>query len=400
MRVVLSHRIALVPTAAQEALLRQAVGVSRFAYNWALVEWKRQYQTGEKPNEAALRRQLNAIKRQQFPWMLLVPKSVPQQAIKNCGAAFQRFFQKQSRYPKFKKKGVRDAARLDNGPGTFQFDGQRMRLPVMGWVKLREELRFSGKPLSATVRRVADRWFVSVPVEVDLAESVRESQAAVGIDLGVSTAATLSSGEKLAGPKALEAHLERLQRLSRWHSRKRKASNNRRKSALRLARLHARIWNARQDWLHQTTTRVVRQFGVIGIEDLHVRGMMANRKLARKIADIGFHEFRRQLEYKARLYGAELVTASRWFPSSKMCSECGRIVEELPLSLREWTCECGAFHDREINGAKNLCRYAVDRASCARMNACGEEGSGAGLAACVKPASLKQESAMSYMGMD
>ncbi len=155
MRVVLSHRVALVPTAAQEALLRQAVGVSRFAYNWALVEWKRQYPTGEKPNEAALRRQLNAIKRQQFPWMLLVPKSVPQQAIKNCGAAFQRFFQKQSRYPKFKKKGVRDSARLDNGPGTFQFDRQRIRLPVMGWVKLREELRFSGKPLLP--RSVASR---------------------------------------------------------------------------------------------------------------------------------------------------------------------------------------------------------------------------------------------------
>lgn len=119
MRVVLSHRIALVPTARQEVLLRQAVGVSRFAYNWALAEWKRQYQAGEKPSEVALRRQLNASKRQQYPWMLLVPKSVPQQAIKNCGAAFQRFFQKQGRYPKFKKKGMRDSARFDNGPGTL-----------------------------------------------------------------------------------------------------------------------------------------------------------------------------------------------------------------------------------------------------------------------------------------
>jgi len=177
--------------------------------------------------------------------MRLVPKSVPQQAIKNCGAAFQRFFKKQGRYPKFKKKGVRDSARLDNGPGTFEFDGQRVRLPVIGWVKLREELRFSGKALSTTVNRVADRWFLSVPVEVDLPEAVRESQAGVGIDLGVSTAATLSSGKKLPGPKPLQAHLERLQRLSRWHSRKKKGSNNRRKSAMRLARLHARISNVR-----------------------------------------------------------------------------------------------------------------------------------------------------------
>lgn len=400
MRVVLSHQIALIPTAGQEVLLRQAVGVSRFAYNWALAEWQRQYQAGEKPSEAALRRQLNAIKHQQFPWMLLVPKCVPQQAIKNCGAAFQRFFHKQGRYPKFKKKGVRDSARLDNGPGTFAFDGKRVRLPVLGWVKLREELRFSGKALSTTVRRVADRWWVSVPVEVDLPAAVRESQAAVGVDLGVSTAATLSSGEKLAGPKALHAHLERLQRLSRWHSRKKKGSNNRRKSAMRLARLHARIANVRRDWLQQTTTRLVREFAVIGVEDLNVRGMMANEKLARHIADIGFHEFRRQLDYKALLYGAELVTASRWFPSSKICSECGLLAEELPLFIREWTCECGVSHDRDLNAARNLRRYALDRASCARINACGEEGSGAGFMASAKPASLKQESAMSYLNMD
>lgn len=260
-------------------LLCQAVGVSRFAYNWALAEWQRQYQAGGKPREAALRRQLNAIKREQFPWMLLVPKAVPQQAIKNCGAAFKRFFRKQGRYPKFKKKGVDDAARLDNGPGTFKFEGKRVRLPILGWVKLREELRFSGRALSTTVRRVADRWFLCVNVEVELPEPARENQAAVGIDLGVSTAATFSSGEKLAGPKALEAHLEKLQRLFRWHRRKQNGSNNRRTSAMRLARLHARISNIRQDWLHQTTTRVVREFSVIGIEDLNVRGMMANRKL-------------------------------------------------------------------------------------------------------------------------
>jgi putative transposase len=167
---------------------------------------------------------------------------------------------------------------------------------------------------------------------------------------------------------------------------------------MRLARLHARISNVRQDWLHQTTTRLVREFSVMGIEDLNVRGLMATEKLARKIGDSGFPEFRRQLEYKARLYGTDLVTASRWFPSSKICSACGRISEELPLSIREWTCECGTFHDRDINAARNR-RYALDRASCARINACGEEGSGAGLTASVKPASLKQESAMSHLGM-
>jgi putative transposase len=136
---------------------------------------------------------------------------------------------------------------------------------------------------------------------------------------------------------------------------------------MRLARLHARISNVRQDWLHQTTTRLVRRFSVLGIEDLEVRGMMANQRLARSIGDRGFYEFRRQLQYKAKLYGAEVVTADRWFPSSKMCSVCGWISGKLPLSVREWTCECGALHDRDINAARNLRRYALDRASCARI---------------------------------
>jgi putative transposase len=302
-RAVLSHRIALVPTAAQEVLCARQWGCPALLTTGRWPSGSGSTKQAEKPSEAALRRQLNSIKRQQFPWMRLVPKSVPQQAIKNCGAAFQRFFKKQGRYPKFKNKGVRDSARFDNGPGTFECDGKRVRLPVIGWVKLREDLSFSGKALSTTVNRVADRWFLSVPVEVDLPEAVRESQAGVGIDLGVSTAATLSSGKKLPGPKPLQAHWERLQRLSRWHSRKKKGSNNRRKSAMRLARWHARIANVRQDWLHQTTTRLVREFSVMGIEDLNVRGLMATEKLARKIADIGFQEFRRQLEYKARLYG-------------------------------------------------------------------------------------------------
>lgn len=139
---------------------------------------------------------------------------------------------------------------------------------------------------------------------------------------------------------------------------------------------------------------------MIGIEDLNVCGMLANRKLAWKIADIGFCEFRRQLEYKAKLDGAEFVIASRRFPSSKMCSACGRIAEELPLTVREWTCECGAVHDREINGAMNLRQYAVDRASCARIHASGEEGSGPGLTTSVKPASRNRESAMSHLGKD
>nr|BAL53530.1 transposase [uncultured Gammaproteobacteria bacterium]BAL55739.1 transposase [uncultured Gammaproteobacteria bacterium] len=305
---------------------------------------------------------------------------------------------KKQAIPPSRRKGLHDSARFDNGPGTFQFDGKRIKLPVIGWIKTREPLRFSGKPLSATVRRVADRWFVAVPVEMEIPDPVRESQAAVGIDLGVSPAVTLSNGEKLEGPKALRRYLEQLQRLSRALSRKVKGSSNWRKWAMKLARLHARIANIRQDWLHKTTTWLVRNFSLLGLEDLNVRGMLANEKLARHIADIGMSEFRRQLQYKAALYGAEVIVADRWFPSSKICSACGALAEKMPLAVREWTCACGARHDRDLNAAKNLERLALTTVSCTGSEACGEEGSGFDLAIGVKPASVKQESNLTYLG--
>ena len=392
MRTVLTHRIELKPNTIQEALFRQCVGASRFAYNWALGEWQRQYAAGEKPNEAALRRQFNAIKPVEFPWILDLPKSVPQQAIKNVSRAYQRFFKKQSKFPRFKKRGVHDSARLDNGPGTFQCEGAKIRLPKIGWVRMRETLRFDGQPLSATLSREADRWFISIPVEIDRPEPVRESPATVGIDLGVSTAVTLSTGEKIDSPKPLKKHLRRLRWLSRGHSRKQKGSANRRKSARKLAKLHARIAHVRQNWTHQTTTDLTRRFAVIGIEDLNVRGMIANEKLARSINDIGFYEFRRQLEYKAALVGGTVVVVNRWFPSSKTCSSCGTKRDAMPLSVREWTCaHCGAEHDRDINAAFNIQREALATVSWTGCHACGEEGADQSRKTSVKPASMKQE---------
>lgn len=397
--VIKTHRIELKPNRAQAAFFRQCVGASRFAYNWALAEWQRQYQAGEKPNEAALRRQFNAVKPVEFPWILDLPKTVPQQAIKNVGAAFKNFFRrlregiKPAGYPRFKKPHRHESARLDNGPGTFQFDGQRIRLAKIGWVRMRESLRFDGEPRSVTLSREAGRWFVSVPVLVSLPDlpSV-DTRPSVGIDLGVSTAVTLSTGEKIDGPKPLKRYLRALKRRSRQHSRKVKGSNNRRKSAARLAKLHARIAAIRKDWTHQTTTALTERFALFGVENLNVRGMMANDKLARSIGDIGFFEFRRQLEYKAALSGGTVVVVDRWFPSSKTCSECGGYRESLPLSAREWTCaECGVVHDRDVNAAKNLQRVALASGSCPDSKACGEAGSGRSRKTPVKPASMKQE---------
>ena len=336
----------------------------------------------------ALRRQLNAIKREQFPWMLDVTKCAPQLAIIQLGEAFRRFFTGQSRYPRPRKKGVDDRFSLSND--QFSVDGSRIRIPNLGWVRMREPLRFTGKIMSATISGKAGRWFVSIAVEVSDTSHLpkAENQGAVGVDLGIAAMATLSTGEKITGPKPHTALLERLRRLSRGLSRKEKGSANRRKARMKLARLHARIADIRSDAMHKLTSELTRRFDTIGLEDLNVRGMMANRRLARSIADMSFYKFCRQVEYKADMRGSRVVVADRWFPSSKTCSGCGYKVDAMPLDVRSWVCSsCGSIHDRDVNAATNLKVMAVS----STVPACGEEGSGRRCKPAVKPASVKQE---------
>ncbi|ACD84070.1 Transposon IS605 OrfB [Methylacidiphilum infernorum V4] len=253
----------------------------------------------------------------------------------------------------------------------------------MGEVAMAEALRFEGKILGATVSRTADRWFVAIQVEVPdrIFHRRRTGDGVVGLDFGVKAAATLSSGEAIDAPRPLKAALRRLRIRSRRLSRKIEAakvaagfapqarlpkgtklpvSNNRRKSAATLARLHARVANVRADFTHKLTTRLCRKNQAVVIEDLHVKGMLANDRLARAISDVGLGMFREQIEYKARRYGTRLIIADRWYPSSRLCSVCGWKNEALTLKDRSWTCpECGARHDRDFNAALNLKRLAT-----------------------------------------
>ena len=377
--MLIAHRIALDPNNVQATYLARASGTARFAYNWALAEWKRQYEAWKadnalpKPSQAALRRQLNAMKREQYPWMLEVTKNAPQMAIIQLGQAFQNFFAGRARYPQFRRKGVHDRFTLSND--QFSLDGSRIRIPNLGWVRMRETLRFTGKIMSATISRMADCWFASITVDTPDTSHLpqAENQGVCSVDLGVSALAAISTGEKVIGPKAHTALLGRLRRLSRSLSRKEKGSANRNKAKAKLAKLHVRIASIRSDALHQLTTDLTRRFHTIGIEDLYVRGMMKNRHLARSIADMSFFEFRRQLEYKADMRGGQVVVADRWFASSKTCSACGHKLESLPLPVRNWTCpDCGTSHDRDINAAINLSINAVS----STVSVCGEEGAG------------------------
>ena len=381
-----SHKIALVPNNRQATHFKRACGTARFAYNWALAEWKRQYEAGEKPSEPSIRKLLHSVKHKEFPWMQEVSKCASDNAVLNLGAAFKNFFAGRARYPKFKQKFRHDSFKLD--VGHFAVDGSRIRIPKLGWVRMREALRFSGKLISCTISRRADKWFASIVVDTEPVLKPAESQGAVGIDLGLTTFATLSDGQKIAAPKPLARLLPKLERLSRAFSRKQKGSKNREKARLKLARLHLRIWNMRQDFLHKLTSDLTRRYDTIAVEDLNVSGMLKNNKLSRAISDVGWYEFRRQLEYKAAKRGTNLVFADRFYASSKLCSECGHKAEQMPLSVRHWKCECcGAEHDRDVNAALNLKQLAASSA----VTACGEGSSGVGRELGVKLPSVNQE---------
>jgi putative transposase len=350
----LSHRIALDPTVRQKEYFARACGTARFVWNWALAEWNAQYGLGGKPRATELKRLFNAIKYQRFPWLNGVHRDAHAQPFANLNKAFRNFFKGRAKRPQFKKKGkCRDSFYVAND--KFSVDGRTVRLPLIGRVKMTEELRFAGKIQSAVVSREADRWFVSISVEVAGAVLMPVRGEPVGVDFGVTTFATLSTGEKIAAPKPLKKALRKLRRLGRWHSRKALKSQNRRKAALKLSRLHRRIKNVRQDFIHKFTTQLVRQHGLICVEDLNVQGMVKNHNLALHISDAGWSEARRQLEYKAKFYNSSVIVCDRWYASSKTCSVCGCRAAAMPLSVRQWTCaECGTSHDRDVNAAINL----------------------------------------------
>jgi putative transposase len=355
----LTHKIRLRPNREQESYFLKACGTSRFVWNWALEAWEQSCRRGEKPNALELKRQFNAIKAEAYPWTYEVSKYASQQPFIHLQSAFQRFFRKQSKYPRFKRKGVHDAFYV--GGDHVQVKGKRIRIPKLGWVRMRESLRFSGKLHSATVCRVADHWYVSLSVELSEPPIPCESQEGIGVDLGINRLATLSNGEMFEGPKPLKGALKKLRRLSRRLSRKKRDSKNRDKARIKLARLHHRIRNIRQDALHKLTSYVTWNFHVIAIEDLNVKGMMRNRRLARAILDMGFYELRRQLVYKSKLRRCHVVAVDPWFPSSKVCSRCGVIKAELSLGERTFQCgACGRVIDRDLNAANNVARIVLD----------------------------------------
>jgi putative transposase len=357
--VILAHRIALDPTFRQRAYFVRAAGTARFTWNWALAEWTRRSAAGDKPTAQTLKAGFNALKYEAFPWLKDIHRDAHAQPFANLHKAFTAYFKGDAQRPTFKKKGkCRDSFYVAND--KLRLDGYRLRLPVVGWVHLREQLRFTGKIVAAVVSREADRWFVSIQVDVGNYQQPTTGAGELGIDVGLTAFATLSTGEKIAAPKPLRRALGQLRRCGRKVSRRQRGSARRERAKHVLARVHARVTNLRRDYLHKLSTRLCRENQALGVESIAVKNMLQNHKLALSIADAGWAEFVRLLRYKGRIFACRVAEAPRFYPSSKRCHGCGCVKENLALCERIFICEaCGLVCDRDVNAALNLVPQAL-----------------------------------------
>lgn len=357
--MLLSIKTKLKLNKTQEILMAKHAGIARFTYNWGLATWASLYKDGLKPNKYILKKFFNNHVKPEWAWIKEkgICQKITQYAFDSLGEAFQRFFKGQSKYPNFKKKGKNDSFTIDNGGKPIPVGGTSIKLPTIGWVKTYEGLPHTTCK-SITISRTADSWYIAFSYEQECQPTIKKHDA-VGVDLGVKTLATLSTGKVFENNKHYRKNLVKLKKLSRIYARKNQGSNNKHKAKIKLARHHARIANLRKDTLHKITTYLCKNHAKIVVEDLNVSGMLSNHKLAQAIADCGFHEFKRQLEYKAKKFGCEIIIADRFYPSSKTCSRCGHKKENLSLSERIYCCEnCGFEIDRDLNAAINLSRLA------------------------------------------
>jgi putative transposase len=362
--MIKTHKIRLNPSPEQELYFRKAAGTARFVYNWGLAEWQR-HKTA-RPSDVhgvmAIKKDFNALKGQQYPWIYDVAKDVAEGAFTNLSTALKNYFESKNGkrkgarvgFPRFKtKKDNRQSFHLNND--KFKVSDHSLYVPKLGWVNMAETLRFEGKIMGAVVSRGAGRWYVSISVEMDRPESYHFPRSSAGLDMGLKMLVVLSDGTQYENQVLLRSELTHLKRLSRHLSRRQKGSKRWWRAKDQLARFHGRIANRRADHLHKLTNELASTYAVLGMEDLNVAGMLRNHHLALSLADASFGEIRRQLQYKSEWFGGRVVRIERFYPSSQLCSMCGVKNPGLRLEDREWTCQnCGTHHDRDVNAARNI----------------------------------------------
>lgn len=361
--MIKAHKIRLNPTPEQAVYFAKAAGTSRFVWNWALAEWNRQYEAGEKPTGLRLKKHCNEIRREQFPWTWEVTKNASDQPFLDLGKAFTAFFEGKARRPRFKsKKRSKPSFYLAND--QLELGDHRIWIPKLGWVNMAENLRFEGKVAGARITKTADWWFVSIQVE--LPDALAEQKpAAVGIDVGLNRLATLSTGEGVENQAFLKTALKKLRQANKRLHRRKLGSKNREKARKQVARLHYRITCLRDDVLHKLTTRLANCYGIIGLEDLNLKGLLKNRKLARSFSDAALGRLVNLLTSKMEQRGGQVQKVGRFFPSSKTCHACGWKWEAMQLSDRVFPCQnptCAYYQfeqDRDYNASLNILHEAL-----------------------------------------
>jgi putative transposase len=364
-----AYRYRFYPSPGQAAELSRTFGCVRLVWNKALdartAAW---YQRQERVSYAQSSALLTEWKASEDLAFLSEVSSVPlQQALRHLQGAFASFWEKRSKYPRFKSR-KRSRASAEYTRSAFRWRDGRLtlaKMPAPLDIRWSRPLPEGAEPSTVTVSRdAAGRWHVSLLCECPV-EPHPASDRVVGLDAGITSLVTLSTGEKVANPRHERADRVRLARAQRRLAKKAKGSANRAKARVRVARVHARIADRRRDYLHKLTTRLVRENQAVVIEDLNVAGMVRNHCLARAISGAAWSELRSMLEYKCGWYGRELIAVSQWYPSSKTCSGCGYAVASLPLSVRDWDCPgCGIKHDRDVNAARNILAEGLSVTAC------------------------------------
>ena len=358
MNTILSHKIRMKPTPDQESVLIRACGISRYTYNWALARWKVLKSEGvEKVTRNDLKKEWNQLKPD---WVYDAPKDANQQPFTDLYNGFSRYYNKQGTgFPKFKSKNKsRDSFYVSNDKAKL-VGSQVIRLPKVGRVPLCEPLRWKHKDvkiMSYTISRSANQWFVSINVQIDIEKmNVNSPDNMLGIDLGIKEFIVDSNDDHVSSPKPLKVYKKKLNKLQRKLSRAKKGSGNRTKRKGKVAKLHLRVSNIRKDFLHKLSNKITKENRIIVTEDLNVKGMLKNHKLAFHIQDASWYEFTRQIEYKSKRTNSIYLKVDRFFPSTKTCSDCGAVKKKMSLSEREYIChECGTVKDRDHNAAINI----------------------------------------------
>jgi putative transposase len=354
-----AYRYRFYPTTEQESLLRRTMGCVRLVYNKALAArtegW---YERQERIDYVQTSDLLTGWKKEEELDFLNEVSCVPlQQGLRHLQKAFTNFFAGRAKYPNFKKKHNGGSAEFTKSAFRWK-DGQvflaKCALPLP--IRWSRQIPEGCTPSTITVKLTpSGRWYVSLLVDDHTIKPLSKTDKQIGLDLGVTSLIAASDGDKIANPKHFKRLRQKLRRFQKALSRKQKGSNNRYKARLKVAKVHAQITDARKDFLHKLTTRLVRENQTIVVEDLAIKNMVKNHKLANAISDASWGELTRQLTYKCQWYGRELVKIDRYFPSSKRCGNCGHIVDKMPLNVREWECpECLAQHDRDLNASKNI----------------------------------------------